>query len=113
MPIESAPWLKTAVFSLRPGVLTVEPSDGSLQSLRVDFRENGKLVFPVGESGVVLVRRADVIGSRVFVFVQGVVVRSAMNVDMMFRYSRYLLCRVGVVAVTVLHRCLLIIYMLI
>jgi hypothetical protein len=36
-----------------------------------------------------------------------------MNVDVMFQYSRYLLCRVGVVAVTVLHRCLLIIYMLI
>jgi hypothetical protein len=37
-----------------------------------------------------------------------VVVELAMNVKMVFQPVRYLLGRVGAVAVTVLHRCLLI-----
>jgi hypothetical protein len=31
-----------------------------------------------------------------------------MNVEMVFQFSRYLLCRVGVIAVTMFHRLLLI-----
>ena len=57
---------------------------------------------------MVFVRGADIVGIHVFVFVQGVVVRLAMNVDVIFEFTGYLLCRVYGVAVTVLHRCLLI-----
>ena len=108
LPLEfpDLPTVLFLVFEVREVV--VEPCDGSLQCFRVDFREDGEIVFPVGESVVVFVRRADIVGVHVFVFVQGVVVRLAMNVNVMFQFSRYLLCGVCRVAVTVLHRCLLI-----
>ena len=37
---------------------------------------------------------------------QGVIVRLAMNVNILFQSLRYLLCRVSVVAVSMLHRSL-------
>ncbi len=52
---------------------------------------------------MVFVRGADIVGVHVVVFVQGVVVRLAMNVDMMFQFTGYLLCRVYGVAVTIFH----------
>ena len=38
---------------------------------------------------------------------QGVVVRLAININMVFQSLRYLLCRVSVVAVSILHRSLI------
>lgn len=104
LPLEF-PDLSTVLFLLgESGKVLVEPGDGSLQSLRVNFREDGELVFPVGESVVVFVCGTDIVGVYVLVLVQGVVVRLAMNVDVMLQFNRSLLCRVCRVAVTVLHR---------
>jgi len=44
----------------------------------------------------------------VLVVPSDVVVELTMNVQMLLQSFRYLLCRVGVVAVTVFHRCILI-----
>ena len=58
---------------------------------------------------MMFVRGPDVVGVHILILVQGVVVRLVMNVDVASQLSRYHLCRVCRIAVTVLRRCLSII----
>jgi hypothetical protein len=87
--------------------VTVEPSDGRLGGLRVQFTEHWPLAFPPGEF-VLLVVLARLVVWAVLVVPSDVVVELAMNIEMVYQSLRYRLCRVGAIAVTVLHRCLLI-----
>jgi len=71
----------------------------------VQFTEHRPLAFPLGEFVVLAVLTRLVVLWTVLVVPADVVVESAMNVEMVSQFLRYLLCRVSVVAVTVFHRC--------
>jgi hypothetical protein len=65
-------------------------------------------LFPHGELVVLVVLTRFVVRWTVLVVPTDAVVELAMNVEVMFQSLRYLFCRVSTVAVTVLHRCLLV-----
>jgi hypothetical protein len=58
------------------------------------------------------VRGTDIVWVHVYILVSvlvpGVIARLKMNINVMVQFSRYLLCRICRVAVTVLYLCLLI-----
>jgi len=74
----------------------------------VQVAEHRPLLLPFGEFVVLVVLGRFVVFWGLFVVPADVVVELAMNVEMVFQSLRYLLCRVGLVAVTVFYRCLLI-----
>jgi len=88
--------------------VAVEACDGGLSGLRVQFAEHRPLSLPFGEFVVFVVLTRFVVFGGLFVVPADVIVELVMNVEMVLQSFRYLLCRVGVVAVTVFHRCLLI-----
>ena len=98
----------SVLFPLGEGrEIVVEAFDSLLQCFRVDFGEDGPFVFPLGETFLVLVRRADVVlvGVKGVVLVAGVVVCLAVDVDVVFDFrSHACLVRIGAEAVVVPHR---------
>ena len=68
--------------------------------------------LPLREFVVLVVLTRFVVFGTVRIIPSDVVVQLAMNVEMALQSFRYLLCRIGVVAVTVFHHCLVIIDML-
>jgi hypothetical protein len=84
----------------------VEPCDGRLCRFRVDLVEQRPASLPLG-GFVVLIVFARLVGAgTVLVVPADVVIELAMNVEVMFQSLRYLWCRMGTVAVTVIHRCI-------
>lgn len=108
MPFEPTNVVALLFLLMKIREVAVKASDGGLGGLRVQFTEHWPLSLPFGEFVVLVVLARIVVLWAVCVVPADVVVELAMNVEMVFQSLRYLLCRVGVVAVTVFHRCLLI-----